>query len=419
MIQLVTLLGAGLAAAAIWLADDFGLLVACWVLGAVLHGALVSASTGSAKVRDVAREVFLAELVGAWVLVMGGLELALATGAASVTEVGLPAGAAGGPGWAGMGLLLVVLVRLGLPPVGPWPARLATSPPAVRVFMHAGLHPLTALVLWWRLESWVMPWQDQLALWLGATSALATVVAAAGERQLPRRAALLSCAAWGGLLAMGVGAGQRPWAALAAVVVVAMLVHLVAAGPRWPRSLRRGLLAVVALALVLASLPLVTGASPAGPSAMAARVVVAVSFLVALVVLGHWWWTLIPAREANATPREAFFPAAERLARLSRRPGPLPRLVAATSHQSARLVAAVDRIVLDGVAEGLALLGLGAGWLVALVDRRANDSVEHGVGRLVGTCGRWTRGLAAGRPSRSLLWLGVLALALLLLGRTP
>jgi hypothetical protein len=113
-----------------------------------------------------------------------------------------------------------------------------------------------------------------------------------------------------------------------------------------------------------------------------------------------------------------FLPAVDALARISRRPGPLPSLVAVTSHQLARLVAATDRIVLDGVAEGLALLGVGAGWMVAWVDRRATDGVEYGVGRLVSTCGRWTRELASGRPSRSLLWLGVLALALLLLGRT-
>lgn len=419
MIQLVALLGAGLAAAAIWLADEFGLLVACWVLGAVLHGALVATSTGSAKVRDVAREVFLAELVGAWVLVMGGLELALATGAVSVTEIGMTETSRGGPGWAGLGLVLLVGVRLGLPPVGPWPARLATSPPTVRVFMHAALYPLTALVLWWRLESWVLPWHHQLVLWLGAASAPATVLAASGERQLPRRAALLSCAAWGGLLAMGVGMSQRPWAALVAVTVAAMLMHLVAAGPRWPRPVRRGLLAVVAVAMVLAGRPLLTEAASAGLSVVMARWLVGVSFVAALIVLGHWWWTLIPAHEANASPRAAFLPAAERLARISRRPGPLPSLIAAVSHQLARLVAAVDRIVLDGVAEGMALLGVGAGWLVAWADRRATDGVEHGVGLLVATCGRWTRELTAGRPSRSLFWLGVLALALLFLGRTP
>lgn len=417
MIQVLALLVAGLAAVAIWLAEGFGLLVACWVLGAVLHAGLVSASTGSVKVRDVAREVFLAELVGAWVLVMGGLNLVLSTGASSITDAGAVAPAGHDLDWAGLGLLLVVIVRLGLPPIGPWPARLAASPPVVRVFLHAGLHPLTALMLWWRLETWLLPWHGVLALWLGAASALAAAVAAAGERQLPRRAALLSCAAWGGLLALGAQVGQRPWSALVAVIIASMLVHLVAAGPRWPRVLRRWLLAVVAAAPVAAALQVATAAPDLGASMLAARIVVGLASIVALLVLGHWWRTLAPAHEANATPRGAFLPAAERLARLSRQPGPLPSLVAVGSQQLARLVATVDRIVLDGVVEGLAVISLGAGWLVAWCDRRAMDGIEFGVTRLVAATGRWSRDLAAGRPSRLVFWLGLAALGLMLLGR--
>ncbi len=112
-----------------------------------------------------------------------------------------------------------------------------------------------------------------------------------------------------------------------------------------------------------------------------------------------------------------FLPA-ERLARISRRPGPLPRLAIAASQRLARLVSDVDRVVLDGVVEGLALLGMGAGWLVAWCDRRGLDAAERGLLLLAGTVGRCSRQLAEARPAHLMFWLGALAMALLVLGRS-
>ncbi len=265
MIQVVALAAAGLAAVGIWLADAFALLVACWVMGTVLHAGLVSAATASVSVREVAREVFLAEVVGAWVLLMGGLNLVLATGATSVSVAGPVAPTVRDLGWSGVGLLLVAAARLGLPPFGPWPTRLAATPPAVRVFLHACLHPLTAMVIWWRLEAWLLPWHRDVALWLGGFTALAAVLAATGERQLPRRAALLTTTAWAALLVLGVEVGARPWASLVAVTLGGMLAHLVAAGPRWPRAVRRLLLTLVAVALLASLMVLARGADHGRP----------------------------------------------------------------------------------------------------------------------------------------------------------
>ena len=47
-----------------------------------------------------------------------------------------------------------LLGRLGLPPFSPWPARLATTAPTVRVFLHGALYPAMAVVLWLRLAPW-------------------------------------------------------------------------------------------------------------------------------------------------------------------------------------------------------------------------------------------------------------------------
>ncbi|MEZ4386248.1 MAG: hypothetical protein R3D98_01470 [Candidatus Krumholzibacteriia bacterium] len=418
MIQVVALLAAGLAAVGVSLADSFALLVACWVLGTVLHAALVSAATASVTVREVAREVFLAEMFGAWVLLMSGLNLVLATGATSVAAAGPVAPSVRDLGWAGLGLLLVAAARLGLPPVGPWPARLAASPPVVRVFLHACAHPLTALVLWWRLGDWLLPWHRDLALGLGAFTALAAVVAAAGERQLPRRAALLTTGAWAGLLVLGTGDGPRPWPSLVAVTIAGMAMHVVAAAPRWSRTGRRGLLFAAAAAVAVAGLPLLDPRTFAGVVAVAARWAMVAALGASFAVLGHWWSTLATPEESVKEPRAPLVPALDRLARLGRQPGPLQRLAAATSGNLARAVDLCDRVVLDGVVEGLALLGLGAAWLVAWCDRRGLDAVERGLGALVLAAGRGSRNLAGARPAVVLLWLGMLVMALLLLGRS-
>jgi hypothetical protein len=128
--------------------------------------------------------------------------------------------------------------------------------------------------------------------------------------------------------------------------------------------------------------------------------------------------TVAPAREAAETPRRMAWPVLRPLARKSREAGPIPWLAATISQRLAAGVAAIDRIVLDGVAEGLALLGLGTGWLVAWCDRRGMDAIEHGAGHAVGLVGRLSRALVMAPPARMVLLLGLLTLVLAMLGRS-
>ena len=97
-------------------------------------------------------------------------------------------------------------------------------------------------------------------------------------------------------------------------------------------------------------------------------------------------------------------------------PGPLYRLTEAVTSGLARIAAEIDRIVLDGVVEGLGWMGLGAGWLVAWIDRRGLDALDHGAAVLVTAVGRGCARAAGGRSWRVLAWATVTATALVLLG---
>ncbi len=108
MIQIVGLLLAGCTAAGLILTDDFRTLLGCWTLAAVINAAL--AASGRGRATEAAREAFLVEIVGAWVLALGGLYLVLVAGPGDLSLVvpslanpdlvrpALP--------WAGLGLLV-------------------------------------------------------------------------------------------------------------------------------------------------------------------------------------------------------------------------------------------------------------------------------------------------------------------------
>lgn len=411
MIQSVALMAAGVLAAGIWLTDSVTMLVACWVLGTVLHGGLVLAFA-SPTVRGVTREVILAEMFGSWVLLMAGLNLVLATGAVDLAGPLTTEASGRELGWAGLGLLLVVAARLGLPPVGPWPSRLAASPPAVRLFLHAAVYPLTAHLLWWRLDPWLLPWHRHVALGLGGLAALAALLAATGERQLSRRAALLGAAFWSGLLALTVHGEGPSWLALGTTTAGAMAVQLTASAPRWPRRWRRALLASAGVA-VLAAAGLAVAKNGWRPAPLSTA---GVSLTLIALVLGHWWRTVAVSADANTEPRQAAWPAMAWLARQSRRPGPLSWFFELITRRLSALVASVDKVVLDGVVEGMALMSLGAGWMVAWCDRRGLDAVERALAGVSLAAGRWTRALVAAGPARLVLMLGVLIMTLILLG---
>ena len=192
MIQTLGLLLAGAAAAGLMLADNVLLVLVFWALGAVLYAGLAALGRSAATAR-AARRGFIVEMVGAWALALGALNLVLTTGTGDLALLPshlllMDLGRSALP-WAGLGVLLAVLCRLGVPPAPPWTAGVAAAPPSVRIFLHAGLHPLTALVLWHRLDVWLLPWHRELALWLGGLGALLLALAAAGERHGGRRAA--------------------------------------------------------------------------------------------------------------------------------------------------------------------------------------------------------------------------------------
>ncbi len=418
MIQTVALLVTGAAAAGLWLTDRFPLHVACWVLGTVLHAGLVAASSSSIRGRQEVRQVFLLEMMGAWVLLMAGLHLVIATGATDLRNPGAAAAPAAALHWVGAGLLLVTGARLGLPPVGPWQVRLTSAPPAVRVFLHAGLHPATALVLWSRLDVWLLPWHRSTAVWLGVVAALAAMLAAVSERLAPRRAAVLGAGTWCGLFALTAATGVLSVAAFSCAVLGVVSLQLVATLPRWPRAARRVMLACGGSSLLATGWFAMRAAAPLEvPGVPLALALVAASLAVALVVLGHWWWALPRSTAAANPPQRPLWNGLSWLAARSREAGPVPALARRVADDLAGAVAVVDRLVLDGVAEGLAIIGTGAGWCVAWVDRRGCDAVEHGLAGLVTGVGRAARTVVTVSPARLIWWLMALVLGLALLGR--
>lgn len=394
MIQIVAILLIWLAAVGIWLADGFTLLIACWGVSSVAHAGLVAA-LGTPRVREIAREVFLGEMLGGWVLLMSALNLVLA---ADVVHVGQVAAQTPRPVdllWSGLGLLTACAARLGLPPFAPWPVRLAATPPAVRVFLHAAVQPAMALLLWWRFDAWLLPWHRDVALWLGAGVALVASMAAMGERLPPRRAALLTTGAWAGLLGLGAHGTTAPLITVGSLAVGTMALHLAAASPRWPRAWRRGLLGLAAAGLVATGLVTVLSGATAGRPSDAARVLVLATYALQLVVVAHALVTTAPSAAAAESPRAMLASWLTPLARRARDAGPVPWLAATVSRRLADGVVILDRVILDRVVEGLALIGLGAGWWIAWCDRRGLDLAERGVGGVTVGLGRWMRRVVA------------------------
>jgi hypothetical protein len=423
MIQALGLLLAGATAAGLLLADSAPVLLACWVLGAVILSGLAALRRGE-EIARAAREGFLVEILGAWALALGGLYLVQASG--SVEIVLLPdrtvlaeQGAAALP-WAGVAVLVAVACRLGLPPLPPWPAREASAPPAVRIFLHAGLHPLTALVLWQRLDAWLLPWHRDLALWLGGVGSLLLALAAAGERHGARRAALLGASRWAALLAVASHELLPPWAPWLLAGGLAT-IQLVAATPRWPLWTRRLLLVAGTVAALPAGVPggPLSLAKPWLDAAPASLLLHAATFLMLRIC---WVWfedlrrPVIQAGELRL--RRPAMELLRPLARVARGEHRGPRPVAALVGHLARLTADVDRLILSGVIEGLGWIGVGAGWSVAWLDRRGFDAVNHGLAGFCGAAGRAGARAAGARPGRVLGWLMVMVLALSLLGRS-
>ena len=423
MIQALGLLLAGAAAAGLILADSVLLVLACWALGAVLYAGL-SALGRSAVTARAARRGFIVEMIGAWALALGGLSLVLAAGTGDLDL--LPAhlllldlGRSALP-WAGLGVLLAVLCRLGVPPAPPWPAGVAAAPPSVRIFLHAGLHPLTALILWHRLDVWLLPWHRELALWLGALGALLLVLAAAGERHGGRRAAYLGVSRWAALLAVASHETLPGWAPWLLAVGLA-LIQLAVATPRWPRRTRRILLAVGGLAALPAGVPagMLTLAGPWLNRSPQSLLLHAATLLM-LRVLWTWWEDLrrplvLPD---PASRRTSSLPILADLARWGRggdlTPGPATAMVRGL----ARITADIDRLILDGILEGIGWITLGAGWAVAWLDRRGLDALDHGLDTFTGAVGRACARSAGARPGVVLLWSILIVLAFTLLGRT-
>lgn len=420
MIQALGLLLCGGAAFGLLRADSFGLLMTCWVMGAVLLAGLVCGGR-SRLVAVAAREAFLVEISASWILAVGWLLLAQ-------NADDQPAGS---HGLMGAGLLLAVTGRLGLAPLSWWPARVAGAPPAVRVFLLAGLHPATALLLWRRFDLWLEPWHLTLVVWLGSLGALLAIAAAAGERPAARRALWLGIGLWGGLLASlagsGPGLGLTPdtTAAIGLLAAGLTLMHLQVAMPRWPVFGQRLLLLVGGLT-ALAALLLGERSAPWDLPAIPRLAAV----LLAVWVLWRWLREFGGGQESGrlhesgrpgarlvAVPaRRPALAALAPVARLGQSPGPVVAAARAAAGWLARLAADIDRVVLGGVSEGLGWIALGAGWLVAWIDRRGLDGLDRGAGRLFALAGRGTARVASGRPGLVLVWAVLVVLALSLLG---
>ena len=390
MIQALGLLLCGVAAVGMLLAASVPVLVACWVLGAVLLGGLI-ASAPSQRLIAAAREAFLVEIAGGWALAVGGLTLAIAPGNVE---------------WAGIGVVLAVVLRLGLPPCPWWPARVAGAPAAVRVFLLGGLHPATALLLWRKVDLWLQPWHVTVAVWFGVVGSLLAILAAAGERHAARRAAWLGISFWGGLLA----AGQPSVTAIMVLAVGLVLVQLQAAMPRWPALARRALLLAGGGAAAVATLPTALDA--------AASVLRLLTLLVAAWVLLAWLRELGRPGAASATDaiRRAPLGPLAPIARLGQQAGSVVVAARATVRGLSRVVTDFDRVVLAGVGEGLGWITLGVGWFVTWIDRRGLDGVDHGFERLFRLAGRGVAAAAGGQPGWVLGWAVVVVLGLALAG---
>ncbi len=389
MIQATGLLLCGVAAVGMLLAASVPVLVACWVLGAVLLCGLIAVGP-SQRLSAAAREAFLVEITGGWVLAVGGLMLTITPGRLD---------------WAGFGVVVAVVLRLGLPPGPWWPARVVGAPPAVRVFLLGGLHPATALLLWRKVDLWLLPWHLTLASWLGAAGAVLAILAAAGERHAARRAAWLGISAWGSLLA----AGQPSVAGIMVLALGLVLVQLQAAMPRWPARWRRLLLLAGGVA-ALATLPAVPAGAPA--------VLRLVALPIAAWVLLAWLREIgRPGATAAAdTIRRAPLGPLAPIARLGQQAGSVVVAARSTIAGLSRVVVDFDRVVLAGVSEGLGWMALGAGWLVTWVDRRGLDGVDEGAQRLSRLAGRAVSAAAGGSPGWVLGWVVVAVLGLALAG---
>jgi hypothetical protein len=199
------------------------------------------------------------------------------------------------------------------------------------------------------------------------------------------------------------------------------LIQIVGATPRWPLWSRRMLLLAGAVAILPAGVP-------AGPlslvghwlgSSAPALLLHAATFLM-LRVCWVWFEDLRrPVVEAGEVRLRR--PAMERLRPLAKwargeRTGPTP--LAAAVSRIARLTADIDRLILDGVIEGLGWIGVGAGWTVAWLDRRGLDAVDHGLAALAGAAGRGCARAAGARPGRVLALAMTVVLILTLVGRS-
>jgi len=385
VIQIVGLLLAGCTAAGLLLTDDFRTLLGCWTLAAVINAALAAAGRGRAT--EAAREAFLVEMVGAWVLALGGLFLVLVAGTGdlelfapllAIDDLARPA-----LPWAGLGLLIAVLARLGLAPLPWWTVRVAAAPPAVRFFQQAGLHPVTALILWHRLDPWLLPWHRSIAMGCGLVGAILMILAAAGERHGARRAAFIGGSRWGAVLtlaAAGLLPLWGPWALAAAMA----LVNLAAATPRWPLAVRRGLLAVGGLFAVAMGLPFQGGGD------LIITIPLGLAALMSLYVLARWWRELGQSRDAETGELRSLSnqPGLVWLASVGLSPVSGFLLARRAAAWLANLVADIDRVVIDGIVEGLGWCALGAGWLAAWIDRRGLDALGHGATNIAVGLGR-------------------------------
>jgi hypothetical protein len=425
MIRALGLLTAGATVAGLLLAHDLRLMLVCWASGAVVLAGLAAVGRDEGLMQ-AAREGLLVEIFGAWALALAGLGLALAAGSDAVDDLSawvlLDDAAEGAATWAGAGLLVAVACRLGLPPVPPWPVRAALASPAVRIFLHAGLHPLTALILWDRLDGWLLPWHREAALWLGAMGAVLLALAAAGERHGVRRAAYLGAGRWAALLATASFESLPAWLPWLVAAGLA-LVHTAEAMPRWTAARRRGLLAVGIALTVPAGAP-AGMLSPVGVwlNLSSASMLLHAATLLTLVVGWSWWRDLgrplaLVDVEAgrDAAAGHPVLPGLTRLARRWRRPAAAGEPVGPVVGGLSRVAAGIDRHVLDGAVEGMGLITQGTGWLVAWLDRRGLDAAGHGLGRLVAVLGAASEAAVNGRPGRSLAWVVIAMLAVTLL----
>jgi len=422
----------GAAALGVAMADRVGLLLACWAAGAALHAGLAATGRGP-RLGLAARRALLADALGVWALVLASLLLVTAAGtdrlAGLVGEAELRGTADQVLPWTGTAVLVAVSARLGLPPLPVWPLATAGAPPLVRVFLHAGVQPLSALLLWQRLTPWLLGWHEQVALWFGAAAAAVLALAAVAEHASARRAALVGTSRWAAVWSLAAGgasgaADWLPWAFAGALVTLQLAVVSV----RWPVRLRQAVVLgalLAAIGLGLAPLADLAGGTLPGPAAFLQAVA-----LLALPAAARRWWRDLGRKLAAAPasgPAEssrAEVPAGGR----RRGAGWLPRslggrgpVFAAAEWSSGRLssaVASADRVVLVGIVEGLGWLALALGWLLAWLDRRGLDVLGRGLEELAAAGGRLGATLAGGHPGRVLAWsLGVI-LIVAVLGRT-